>query len=91
VEIAGADNLPAELSDDRGAGRPGSAGPAVPREKSTVHDRDVTYWPCRHCVARFRTKQSLTVHLLKVHITLGPRERALSVDAARRVGVDALA
>lgn len=52
-----------------------------------MHDREVTFWPCRHCTARFRNKQSLTVHLLKVHITLGPRERALSVDAARRVGV----
>ncbi|MCI4366215.1 MAG: hypothetical protein L3K08_00515 [Thermoplasmata archaeon] len=53
-----------------------------------MHDRDVPIWPCRHCRVQFRTKQSLTVHLLKVHITLGPRERALTVDAARRYGVD---
>ncbi len=51
-----------------------------------MHDRDVPVWACRHCASRFRTKQSLTVHLLKVHITLGPRERALSVDHARRAG-----
>lgn len=55
-----------------------------------MHDRDVPIWTCRHCTVRFRTKQSLTVHLLKVHITLGPRERALSVDAARRAGIDAI-
>ena len=55
-----------------------------------MHDRDVPIWTCRHCTVPFRTKQSLTVHLLKVHITLGPRERALSVDAARRAGVGAI-
>lgn len=54
-----------------------------------MHDRDVPVWICRHCEVHFRTKQSLTVHLLKVHIALGPRERALSVDAARRRGADA--
>ncbi len=54
-----------------------------------MHDRDVPFWSCRHCAAHFRTKQSLTVHLLKVHITLGPRERALSVDHARRHGLGA--
>jgi hypothetical protein len=54
-----------------------------------MHDRDVPVWQCRHCMVHFRTKQSLSVHLLKVHITLGPRERALTVDAARRHGIDA--
>lgn len=85
MEIAGANNPePPSGTPYRGGLRRGDAG-RLPRR--TMHDRDVPSWTCRHCRATFRTKQSLTVHLLKVHITLGPRERALSVDHARRVGL----
>src|SRR5262249_31779564 len=63
LEISGANNPSPPhvgMPTRRGPyGRPRGGGIAI-----RMHDRDVPVWTCRHCTVPFRTKQSLTVHLL---------------------------